>query len=132
MEFNNIIEEENFFPYIGLSLAEAREIRYLIRNMETFKNGKVIQMGLRNNEKCVYANGMYAGDVNKTFESYIYRKDYGYKIFSVIVDVLSHRDYYSVDEFLFEPEHIKVISEIENMNKVENNIDYFEESCTRK
>lgn len=47
MEFDNIIEEEKYFPYMDISLDEAREIRYLIRNTEALKNGEVVWMSLK-------------------------------------------------------------------------------------
>lgn len=31
MKFDNIYEEEKYFPYMDISLDEAREIRYLIK-----------------------------------------------------------------------------------------------------
>ena len=46
MKFDNIYEEEKYFPYMDISLDEAREIRYLIKNTEALKNGKVVCMSL--------------------------------------------------------------------------------------
>lgn len=133
MEFDNTFEDEKCFPYLYISLEESRKIRYLIRNMDTFKNGEVVQMSLQNNGEYVYGNGMFASDDgNKTFESYVYKTPYGYKIFSVIEEVLKHKDYYSVDVFLFEEKDIRVISEVEHGDKVVKKIDYPEESFTRK
>ena len=47
MKFDNIYEEEKYFPYMDISLDEAREIRYLMRNTEALKNGEVVCMSLK-------------------------------------------------------------------------------------
>ena len=44
MKFNNVYEEEYFFPYEGLSLEENREIRYLLSNSFDFLDGDIVQM----------------------------------------------------------------------------------------
>ena len=75
MEFDNIIEEEKYFPYMDISLDEAREIRYLIRNTEALKNGEVVWMSLKREPNYIYANGLFYGyDCNKSFEGFIYEK----------------------------------------------------------
>ena len=58
MKFDNIYEEEKYFPYMDISLDEAREIRYLIKNTEALKNGKVVCMSLKKepNYICEFAN----------------------------------------------------------------------------
>ena len=40
--FNNIYEEERLFPYLNISLEEARRLRYLISNFYAFKDGDLI------------------------------------------------------------------------------------------
>lgn len=37
--FNNIYEEERLFPYLNISLEEARRLRYLISNFMLLKMG---------------------------------------------------------------------------------------------
>ena len=61
MEFDNIIEEEKYFPYMDISLDEAREIRYLVRNSEALKNGEVVWMSLKREPNYIYANGLFYG-----------------------------------------------------------------------
>ena len=68
MKFDNICEEEKYFPYMDISLDEAREIRYLIRNTEALKNGEVVCMSLKREPNYIYANGLFYGyDCNKSF-----------------------------------------------------------------
>ena len=133
MEFNNIYEEEKYFPYIGISLDEAREIRYLIKNSEALKDGEVVCMSLENTSKYAYANGLFASDdCNKSFESFIYRRAHGYKIFTIVTEVLSHKDYYDIEEFIYQIKNIKVNSHVEGMKPVSKKISYPEEDFTRK
>lgn len=128
VKFSNIYEEEQSFPYMDISLEEAREIRHLICNMPAFSNGEVVQMGLKNMDKYVYGNGMFGScKGNKTFESYVYKEEYGYKIFTVIFEILTHKDYYSIDEFIFRNKDIEVISSIENKGSLSKRISYPEE-----
>ena len=44
MRFNNIFEEEYYFPCEGLTLDEGREFRYLMNNTFDFLEGDIIQM----------------------------------------------------------------------------------------
>ena len=55
MKFNNVYEEEYFFPYEGLSLEENREIRYLLSNSFDFLDGDIVQMRLIKNEEIIIA-----------------------------------------------------------------------------
>ena len=72
MKFNNVYEEEYFFPSEGLSLEENREIRYLLSNSFDFLDGDIVQMRLIKNEEIIIANGMYgSNNGNKTFISKI-------------------------------------------------------------
>ena len=133
MKFNNIYEEEKYFPYIGISLDEAREIRYLIKNSEALKDGEVVCMSLENTSKYVYANGLFAGDdCNKSFESFIYRRAHGYKIYTIVTEILSHKDYYDIEEFIYQIKNIKVNSIVERMEPVSKKISYPEEDFIRK
>lgn len=133
MEFDNIIEEEKYFPYMDISLDEAREIRYLIRNTEALKNGEVVWMSLKREPNYIYANGLFYGyDCNKSFEGFIYERAHGYKIYTIVTDVLSHKDYYGIDEFIYQIKNIKVNSIVERMEPVSKKISYPEVGFTRK
>ena len=82
--FNNIYEEERLFPYLNISLEEARRLRYLISNFYAFKDGDLIQMSLRNVDGVVTANGLvYEQDKNKAFDSKIEYVDEGIDIYIV-------------------------------------------------
>ena len=133
MEFDNIIEEEKYFPYMDISLDEAREIRYLMSNVEVLKNGKILMMSLKNTPEYIYANGLfYSADCNKSFEGFIYKRAHGYKIFTIVTEVLSHKDYYGIDEFIYQIKNIKVNSFVEKMDPVSKKISYPEEDFIRK
>ena len=133
MKFNNNYEEEILFPYTGISLEESREIRYLINNMPVFSDGEVVEMRLRNMDKYIYANGSFwSSKCNKSFQSYIYKEKNGYKIDTIIEEILSHKKYNSFDEFIYENNDIEEISTIENGASSSKRISYFEEEFTRK
>ena len=133
MKFDNIYEEEKYFPYMDISLDEAREIRYLMSNVEVLKNGKILMMSLKNTPEYIYANGLfYSADCNKSFEGFIYKRAHGYKIFTIVTEVLSHKDYYGIDEFIYQIKNIKVNSFVEKMEPVSKKISYPEEDFIRK
>lgn len=133
MKFGNIYEEEKYFPYMDISLDEAREIRYLIRNTEALKNGEVVCMSLKSEPNYIYANGLfYSAGCNKSFDGFIYKRAHGYKIFTIVTEVLSHKDYYGIDEFIYQIKNIKVNSFVEKMDPVSKKISYPEEDFIRK
>jgi hypothetical protein len=133
MKFDNIYEEEKYFPYMDISLDEAREIRYLIKNTEALKNGKVVCMSLKKEPNYIYANGVFYGsDCNKLFESFIYKRAHGYKVYTIVTEILSHKDYYGIDEFIYQIKNIKVNSFVEKMDPVSKKISYPEEEFIRK
>ena len=133
MKFGNIYEEEKYFPYMDISLDEAREIRYLIRNTEALKNGEVVCMSLKREPNYIYANGLfYSAGCNKSFEGFIYKRAHGYKIFTIVTEVLSHKDYYGIDEFIYQIKNIKVNSHVEGMKPISRKISYPEEDFIRK
>ena len=133
MKFGNIYEEEKYFPYMDILLDEAREIRYLIRNTEALKNGEVVCMSLKREPNYIYANGLfYSAGCNKSFEGFIYKRAHGYKIFTIVTEVLSHKDYYGIDEFIYQIKNIKVNSFVEKMDPVSKKISYPEEDFIRK
>ncbi len=133
MKFDNICEEEKYFPYMDISLDEAREFRYLMCNVEVLKNGKILMMSLKNTPEYVYVNGLLAdAESNKTFEGFIYKRAHGYTIFTIVTEVLSHKDYYGIDEFIYQIKNIKVNSFVEKMDPVSKKISYPEEDFIRK
>lgn len=130
--FNNIYEEERLFPYLNISLEEARRLRYLISNFYAFKDGDLIQMSLRNVDGVVTANGLvYEQDKNKAFDSKIEYVDEGIDIYSEI-DEIFHKRFYSIDKFRFKEKDIEVTSCIENKEDIVRHIPYPEESLQLK
>ena len=130
--FNNIYEEERLFPYLNISLEEARRLRYLISNFYAFKDGDLIQMSLRNIDGVVTANGLvYEQDKNKAFDSRIEYVDEGIDIYSEI-DEIFHKRFYSIDKFRFKEKDIEVNSCIENKEDIVRHIPYPDESLQLK
>ena len=130
--FNNIYEEERLFPYLNISLEEARSLRYLISNFYAFKDGDLIQMSLRNIDGVVTANGLvYEQDKNKAFDSRIEYVDEGIDIYSEI-DEIFHKRFYSIDKFRFKEKDIEVTSCIENKEDIVRHIPYPDESLQLK
>lgn len=111
MKFNNVYEEEYFFPSEGLSLEESREIRYLLSNSFDFLDGVIVQMRLIKNEETIIANGMYGSyNGNKTFISKIIKTKDGYNIESKIYDLSNKCDQVSNTIFIYDSDNVKVIS----------------------
>ncbi len=134
MVFNNILEEVNLFSYPDdMTLEQAREIRYLIGNVAALEDGEVKKMSLENTPKYIYANGVFKGEkCNKTFESFIYKGNHGYKMCTIVTEISSHKNYYSIDEFIYQIKNIKVNSHVEGMKPISRKISYPEEDFTRK
>ena len=81
----------------------------------------------------IYANGVFYGsDCNKLFESFIYKRAHGYKVYTIVTEILSHKDYYGIDEFIYQIKNIKVNSFVEKMDPVSKKISYPEEEFIRK
>ena len=111
MRFNNIFEEEYYFPCEGLTLEEGREFRYLMNNTFDFLEGDIIQMRLIKNEETIIANGMYGSyNGNKTFISKIIKTKDGYNIESKIYDLSNKCDQVSNTIFIYDSDNVKVIS----------------------
>lgn len=111
MRFNNIFEEEYYFPCEGLTLDEGREFRYLMNNTFDFLEGDIIQMQLIKKGEVINANGMYGGyNGNKTFISKIIKTKDGYNIESKIYDLSNKCDQVSNTIFIYDSDNVKVIS----------------------
>lgn len=113
MKFNNVYEEEYYFPCEGLTLDEGREFRYLMNNTFDFLDGDIVQMRLIKNEKTIIANGMYGGyNGNKTFVGEIIKSKDGYVIRNTISNLDNGESKPIISEtiFIYEEDNIKVIS----------------------
>ena len=111
MRFNNIFEEEYYFPCEGLTLDEGREFRYLMNNTFDFLEGDIIQMQLIKNGEVINANGMYGSyNGNKTFISKIFKTKDGYNIESKIYDLSNKCEQVSNTIFIYDSDNVKVIS----------------------
>ena len=130
--FDNICEEERNFPYFNMTLKEARDLRYLVRNFYAFKDGELVQMSLKNIEGVITANGMVLEEgKSKTFDSEIKYKNNGVIFYSEIEEIYGNK-YYSIDEFNFQEKDIKVSSNIERNGKIVRRIPYREEGLELK
>ena len=130
--FDNICEEERNFPYFNMTLKEARDLRYLVRNFYAFKDGDLVQMSLKNIEGVITANGMvFEEGKSKTFYSEIKYKNNGVIFYSEIEEIYGN-EYYSIDEFNFQEKDIKVSSNIERNGKIVRRIPYREEGLELK
>ena len=130
--FDNICEEERNFPYFNMTLKEARDLRYLVRNFYAFKDGELVQMSLKNIEGVITANGMvFEEGKSKTFYSEIKYKNNGVIFYSEIEEIYGNK-YYSIDEFNFQEKDIKVSSNIERNGKIVRRIPYREEGLELK
>ena len=113
MRFNNIFEEEYYFPCEGLTLDEGREFRYLMNNTFDFLEGDIIQMQLIKNGEVINANGMYGSNSgNKTFVGKIIKSKDGYVFRNTISNLDNGESKPAISEtiFIYEGDNIKVIS----------------------
>ena len=130
--FDNICEEERNFPYFNMTLKEARDLRYLVRNFYAFKDGELVQMSLKNIKGVITANGMvFEEGKSKTFDSEIKYKNNGVIFYSEIEEIYGNK-YYSIDEFNFQEKDIEVSSNIERNGKIVRRIPYREEGLELK
>ena len=64
--FTSLAEEEKYFPYINMSLEEARFLRYLASNCWSFKDGKLLEMYLKNFESNkIFSNIIIAKNIEE-------------------------------------------------------------------
>lgn len=132
----DILQEEQNFPYEGITLEEARLLRYLMNNIKPLRNGTIIRMHLKRiNEYTVIANGLVYEinpdtnqELNKSFDSEINISDNEINIFSDIIREYvpgdRKRNLYSIDKFIMEKDSIKVISRTQIQDKTEIRIPY--------
>lgn len=132
MEFSSIYEEEKKFPCQNISYEEGRIIRYLIMEMEIFKNGQVVTMSLSKMQKYIYGNGLFwdKDGCNQAFEAYIKKRKNGYEIIVDSQEVISKKRKESLEKFIFDKDDIKVISKIVGEERIKT-IPYWEESFKR-
>ena len=130
--FTSLAEEEKYFPYINMSLEEARFLRYLASNCWSFKDGKLLEMYLKNENIFIKANGIISkSDNNITFDSTIkYVNDC--IVFIFFFTVIYGKEYYEVDRFKLLDNKIAVISEIEKVGSYKRIIPYMEDSMILK
>lgn len=122
----DILQEESKFPYINMSLEEARKLRYLAQNIYAFKDGQLVQMQLIKVNDVIKANGsIYNKDNNLCFDSTIKMTDSSVIFYSEIQKI-GGGDFYSVDTFNFLVDFIEVISEIDNQEPMIRKIPYMD------
>lgn len=131
MEFASELEEGQYFPYFNMSLEESRLLRYLIKNMEVFKEHEIVKMSLRKEDKEIKVNGIaYKEGDNLTFDGVAKPKSSGYVVAVAIEKVLSHKDYYSIESFNLNKGSIRVHSKIEGKAEVTKKIPYMDNYIT--
>ena len=111
-----LVKEEENFVYINMSLAEARELRYYLENLDIFNGKQIVYLKLMKNEKVVKAQGMvYTYEVdNMLFQSVIVKKSKSLEILTMVEKILEHKDFYSVDKVHLNEKNIKIYSHVEN------------------
>lgn len=111
-----LLEEEMNFPYMGISLEDAREIRYLLGNVSELNSGKIIQMSSsfvsnpKGDKEYIYVNGMSSN--NKTFSGNIYLTKKGYNSYLRIVNEDTQESKVVETEFLYLAKVIQVTTKI--------------------
>lgn len=127
MEFRDIYEQEKWFPFNGISMEQARELRYFFGNLDILNDGKIVQLSLNKDDDKINANGMFAGNKeNICFDSIIKPIKKGYKFYNVFKFLQSEKEVYSIDVFVYQEEHIKQISCIEGSEQTVKVIPYID------
>lgn len=130
-----LILEEQQFPYSGLSLEEAREIRYLVGNIDLLSDGEIVHMSLdfipesRNDKAYVRVNGLFKGEHNKSFMGNFYEFEHkknrdGYSSYLKVIDEVTQEDKVIQTEFLYLPKSIVVANKIITRTISEKEIPY--------
>ncbi len=130
-----LILEEQQFPYSGLSLEEAREIRYLVGNIDLLNDGEIVHMSLdfvpesRNDKAYVRVNGLFKGEHNKSFMGNFYVLEHkknrdGYSSYLKVIDEVTQEDKVIQTEFLYLPKSIVVANKIMTRTISEKEIPY--------
>ncbi|MEG1892436.1 MAG: hypothetical protein RR189_00905 [Bacilli bacterium] len=112
MELKSDILEEEYFTALNIEKEDARKLRYLIENIKDFDKGCVVQLGIEFINGKLTGNGMvYSSLGNKCFNSEISFCDKTKSLFvETKVMPVYGTDYFVYDEFTFERDNIKVIS----------------------
>lgn len=133
MEFRDVYEQEKLFPFIGISIEKARELKYFFNNLETLNDGEIVQLSLNKDYDRINANGMFAGNKeNICFNSIIKPIKNGYKFYNVFTFIPSEKEVYSIDVFVYQEEYIKQISCIEGSEWTVKVIPYIDLENDRK
>lgn len=111
-----LVKEEENFVYINMSLAEARELRYYLENLDIFNGKQIVYLKLMKNDNVVKAQGMvYTHEVdNMLFQSVIVKKSKSLEILTIVEKILEHKDFYSVDNVHLNEKSVKIYGHVEN------------------
>ena len=133
MEFRDVYEQEKLFPFNGISIEKARELKYFFNNLDTLNDGEIVQLSLYKDDDRINANGMFAGNKeNICFNSIIKPIKNGYKFYNVFTFIPSEKEIYSIDVFVYQEEYIKQISCIEGNERTVKVIPYIDLENDRK
>ena len=123
---------EKDLSYEGISLENALVIKYLLSNMPIFEEGSIVRLSLKKLDNYIEVNGLLSNIENKTFDCFIYEEENAYRVYTVIEDIFTHKDKYSIDYFTFKEKDIQVISYIEKRDALYKKISYWESLNLRK
>lgn len=127
MEFRDVYEQEKLFPFNGISMEQARELKCFFNNLDTLNDGEIVQLSLNKDYDIINANGMFAGNKeNICFNSLIKPIKNGYKFYNVFTFISSKKEIYSIDVFVYQEEYIKQISCIEGSERTVKVIPYID------
>lgn len=120
-----LLEEEQKFPYFGVSLEDSRLVRYLLSNINSLSDGKIIKMSVSYvpDSKCdreyINVNGLFAGSPNKSFYGNLYfikRKNNidGFNSYITVINEETNERKIVQTEFLYFAKSIKVSTIIDD------------------
>lgn len=127
MDQNHVVEEARL-SFKGINREEARNLTYYMENLPIFEKNYIVKITFDKTEDKIIANGFaYCDESNKLFKSNIKYTKLGYEIITLMEDINSHKDRYSIDKVNLNKDGVKIISKIENMEEKIKVINYRED-----
>lgn len=116
-----LLEEEQNFPYFGISLEDSRLVRHLLNNIYLLGDGKIIKMIVsyvpdsNSDREYINVNGLFAGTPNKSFYGNLYFIKYknnteGFNSYITVINEETNESKIVQTEFLYLAKSIKVSS----------------------
>lgn len=127
MDQNHVVEEAKL-SFGGINREEARDLTYYMENLPIFEIDHIVRITFDKNEGKIIANGfVFCEESNKLFKSKIKYTKFGYEIITLIEDINSHKDTFSIDRVNLNKDGVKIISKIESKKVQIKTINYREE-----